>query len=114
MAEHPAVNRRVVGSSPTRGAHKGPGNHGLRRERGEGVNAAQAAQACDQLPRTSLASAAFRPCDWMMPRSKLIALKFTGGGGPWDGHELAGQQPADEAFTIGGGGHAYLGAYPGA
>jgi hypothetical protein len=50
----------------------------------------------------------------MMPRSKLIALKFTGGGGPWDGHELAGQQPADEAFTIGGGGHAYLGAYPGA
>ena len=26
LAEHPAVNRRVVGSSPTRGVTKGPGN----------------------------------------------------------------------------------------
>ena len=26
LAEHPAVNRRVVGSSPTRGVKKGPGN----------------------------------------------------------------------------------------
>src|SRR5215510_13586456 len=29
MAEHPAVNRRVVGSSPTRGAFEGPAAAGL-------------------------------------------------------------------------------------
>ena len=29
LAEHPAVNRRVVGSSPTRGVGKAPANRGL-------------------------------------------------------------------------------------
>ncbi len=33
-----------------------------------------------------------------MPRMKLIELKFTGGG-PWDGHELAGEQPPEEWFA---------------
>jgi hypothetical protein len=34
-----------------------------------------------------------------MARSKLVALTFTGGG-PWDGHELAGERPPEDWFVL--------------
>jgi hypothetical protein len=36
-----------------------------------------------------------------MDRSKLVELEFR--DGPWDGHELAGDGPPEECFTLPGG-----------
>jgi hypothetical protein len=42
---------------------------------------------------------------------KLIELKFTGGG-PWDGHELAGEQLPEESFDVAAGRYELRGTSP--
>ncbi len=46
-----------------------------------------------------------------MPRMKLIELRFTGGG-PWNGHELAGEEPPEESFAVTGGRYELRGTSP--
>jgi hypothetical protein len=45
-----------------------------------------------------------------MDRSKLVEFEFR--GGPWDGHELAGDGPPEEWFALPGGRYGLAAAWP--